>query len=246
MGKTKDPAFLFYPQDFLVGTMTMSDQQVGQYIKLLCLQHSKDGKLTEKDILKITGSHDDEIMEKFIQDEEGLYFNQRLLDEMIKRNLYSESRRKNKEKGLKKQDITNIDETHEEHMKNICETHDTHMENENEIVNEFKNNKSLKSFKKDVIYFEDDILNKTFYDFMNMRKTKIKNGAMTDKAIELAVAKLNKYPIDVAIEMLNESITNNWKGIFELKSDYKKSNRAVPKEPPFVQEFIDEIAKMEG
>ena len=37
----KDPAFLFYSSDFLSGTMLMTDEEIGQYIKLLCLQHQK-------------------------------------------------------------------------------------------------------------------------------------------------------------------------------------------------------------
>ena len=45
----KDPAFLFYSSDFLSGTMLMSDEEVGQYIRLLCLQHQK-GHLKEKDM----------------------------------------------------------------------------------------------------------------------------------------------------------------------------------------------------
>ena len=48
----KDPAVLFYTQDFLVGTMTMSYEQKGKYITLLCLQHQK-GKLTLKDLQAI-------------------------------------------------------------------------------------------------------------------------------------------------------------------------------------------------
>ena len=31
---SKDPAVLFYTSDFLTGTMTMNDSQVGQYIRL--------------------------------------------------------------------------------------------------------------------------------------------------------------------------------------------------------------------
>lgn len=56
----KDPAFLFYSSDFLSGTMLMTDEEIGQYIKLICLQHQK-GHLKEKDILNIC-KH---IMKKF-------------------------------------------------------------------------------------------------------------------------------------------------------------------------------------
>ena len=38
---TKDPAFLFYSSDFLSGTFTMTNEQIGKYIRLLCIQHQK-------------------------------------------------------------------------------------------------------------------------------------------------------------------------------------------------------------
>lgn len=42
----KDPAFLFYSQDFYTGTVFMTDEQVGKFIRLLCLQH-QTGHLNE-------------------------------------------------------------------------------------------------------------------------------------------------------------------------------------------------------
>ena len=60
----KDPAILFYTSDFMSGTVTMTDEQRGQYIMLLCLQHQKCF-LTEKDMLKICKSYDEDIWSKF-------------------------------------------------------------------------------------------------------------------------------------------------------------------------------------
>ena len=119
----KDPAFLFYTSDFLTGTLTMTDEQVGKYIRLLCLQHQK-GELNEKDMLFICKSHDEDIFAKF-KNIDGKYFNERLREESIKRIKYSESRRNNK---LKK----NISSTYVKHMEN---------ENENEDINKDDNNK---------------------------------------------------------------------------------------------------------
>jgi len=39
----KDPAVLFYTQDFLTGTFTMTDEQVGKYIRLLSWLKEKNG-----------------------------------------------------------------------------------------------------------------------------------------------------------------------------------------------------------
>lgn len=90
----KDPAVLLYTQDFLVGTITMSYEQRGKYITLLCLQHQK-GKLTLKDLQAILTDEDYEIAERFPKQTDGFYYNQRMFDEAIKRKNYSESRRKN-------------------------------------------------------------------------------------------------------------------------------------------------------
>jgi len=113
----KDPAFLFYPNDFTTGTQFFSNEQVGIYIRLLCAQH-QHGRLNEKDMIKICGTYDNDVFSKFIKDENGKWYNQRLEDEMVKRKQYSDSRRNNR-KG----------------KKNICESYVQHMENENENIN---------------------------------------------------------------------------------------------------------------
>ena len=116
----KDPAFLFYSSDFMTGTMFMTDEQVGKYIRLLCAQHlSNDDRLSEKHMISICGSLEPDIIEKFIIDEQGFYHNERLRTERIKRAKYSESRSNNK-KG-KKKDIKNISKSYDIHMGNINE-----------------------------------------------------------------------------------------------------------------------------
>ena len=142
----KDPAFLFYSSDFLSGTMLMTDEEVGQYIKLLCLQHQK-GHLKEKDMLNICKSYNEDIFSKFKKDEEGNYYNERLEYESNKRKAYSESRRNNRKKK----------ETYEEDMKNICNSYEKHMENENVneniniTENENKDNRGMGEEEKETV-----------------------------------------------------------------------------------------------
>ena len=130
----KDPAFLFYSSDFLSGTMLMTDEEIGQYIKLLCLQHQK-GHLKEKDMLNICKTYNEDIFSKFKKDKEGNYYNERLEYEANKRKAYSESRRNNRKKK----------ETYEKDMKNICNSYKQHMgnANENENRNINKNNSKV-------------------------------------------------------------------------------------------------------
>jgi hypothetical protein len=113
----KDPAVLFYTSDFLSGTFTMDNEQVGKYIRLLCLQHQK-GKLSEKDMLSICKAYDVEIWDKF-KVEDGLYYNDRMYNETIRRQKFSESRRNNA-KSPKKE--------------STCEAYAKHMETETENI----------------------------------------------------------------------------------------------------------------
>lgn len=70
----KDPAVLFYYQDFLVGTQFMSDKEVGQYIRILCNQADK-GHLTKKQVLSIcrASAFPKSVLEKLVVDEKGFY-----------------------------------------------------------------------------------------------------------------------------------------------------------------------------
>ena len=119
----KDPAVLFYTSDFLSGTFTMDNEQVGKYIRLLCLQHQK-GKLTEKDMLSICKAYDVEIWDKF-KVEDGLYYNDRMLNETVRRQKFSESRRNNA-KSPKKESTS---EAYAKHM-------ETETENRTITINE--------------------------------------------------------------------------------------------------------------
>jgi len=72
----------------------MTNEQKGKYITLLALQH-QNGKLSEDDMLTICGSFDAKIWAKFRKDEQGFYYNERMLLETERRAKYNQSRRKN-------------------------------------------------------------------------------------------------------------------------------------------------------
>jgi len=112
----QDPAFLFYPNDWLGGTMGMSFEEQGAYLSLLLMQFNR-GHMTEHMIRHTVGHLWDKIKDKFSVDDNGLYYNKRLKFEHEKRQNYSKSRANNK-KGL------NQHTKKEGHMT-------SHMENEN-------------------------------------------------------------------------------------------------------------------
>jgi uncharacterized protein YdaU (DUF1376 family) len=81
---TKDPAFLFYSSDFLTGTMFMTNEQIGIYIRLLCSQHQHGGIIDKISFNSMVGTN--EIVKlKFVESELGFY-NIRLMEVMELRN----------------------------------------------------------------------------------------------------------------------------------------------------------------
>ena len=164
---SKDPAFLFYSSDFLTGTLLMSMEQKGKFITLLCIQHQK-GHLSEKDMLHICGSYDEDVFTKFQKDEQGKFYNIRLEEEVNKRKAYSESRRNNRKK---KEDVNNISSSYVQHMEN---------ENENEDLIE---KKKVARFQKPTIeqlkeYMREQGMNDIAENWLNHYEA---NGWMVGK-----------------------------------------------------------------
>ena len=150
---SKDPAVLFYTSDFLTGTILMSDEQVGKYIRLLCVQHQK-GRLSNDDMLKICKTYDKDIFEKFTKDDDGLFFNERLEEEHLRRKAYSKSRSDNRKN---KEDIKNISLTYDKHMET---------ENETDTLNEDLIKKRAEKFQDDCLAFTGIYTPAMFNDFI--------------------------------------------------------------------------------
>lgn len=127
----KDPAFLFYPGDYLRDTQCLSEKSQVAYDRIMC-EHMRN---ISNDVSNIAISKDKvDFFTKRLTDtekEEIFHVLTRIGDRfqidwvavsISKRKHYSDSRSENRMKGINK------------HMK----TYVSHMENENEIVNENK------------------------------------------------------------------------------------------------------------
>lgn len=95
----KPPAFQFYADDFLAGTVTMNFVQRGLYITLLCIQWNK-GFVTPDDIADLVGDGTaiaqplaNRVLAKFKTMPDGNYQNERLEQERKKQEIYRENRR---------------------------------------------------------------------------------------------------------------------------------------------------------
>jgi len=93
----KDPAFLFYPGDWNLGTMHLTLIEKGAYMELLMLQFARDQFTIAHAKHMLGGSFElvwPSLEEKFETD--GTYYwNKRLKEEKEKRIRFTESRRSN-------------------------------------------------------------------------------------------------------------------------------------------------------
>ena len=157
----KDPAFLFYSSDFLSGVQDLTMEERGQYITLLCLQHQK-GHLTEKMIRLCCGNATADVLAKFRQDDEGLFFNERLEIEVGKRKAHAEKQRIRAIDGWKKRkNITSdMDATASTtaYATAMPLENENENRNENEVIVEDANEKKTVR-KKFVKPHENDVYN---------------------------------------------------------------------------------------
>lgn len=94
MAKSKDPATLWYWNDWIGGTLTLTRQAKGAYMDLLTAQFNS-GHLTETQIKTLLGTDQGlwgtVLREKFLVDGDGKYYNKRLDDEIQRRANFSKN-----------------------------------------------------------------------------------------------------------------------------------------------------------
>ena len=78
-------------------------------------------------------------------------------------------------------------------------------------------------------YTDNEDLKDALIEFIKMRKN-IKSP-MTNRALKLLLTSLDKLSTNetTKIDILNQSILNNWKGVFPLKDNMPKANNNIPK-----------------
>jgi uncharacterized protein YdaU (DUF1376 family) len=187
----KDPAFLFYPGDYVSGTMGMTFEEKGAYMDLLMLQFNR-GHMNTHMIQHTVGHLWDQVKCKFIQDDEGLWYNVRLDIEKEKRKTFTESRRNN----IKPKDKPSYEPPYEIHMNTHMEPH---MENENININKDKiDNKSKCSFEQ-------------VYEYMSLRIGIDQAKIEAEKFVNYYTSngwKVGKNPMRSWTHAVNNWITN--------------------------------------
>ncbi len=190
----KDPAFLFYPSDFLTGTMFMSNEQIGIYIRLLCSQHQHGGIIDKISFNSLTNGND-LLVSKFIETETGFY-NERLTIEMEKRNKKS----------------NNMSQTARDVWAKRKLDKNTIVQKSDTIVLQMDNNSNTEVKEKDTFVIQTVNRNRDIniiIDYLNkVCGTNYKKGI--DKTIKLITARLNEnFTID-DFKIVIDNKFNEW------------------------------------
>jgi uncharacterized protein YdaU (DUF1376 family) len=217
----KDPAFLFYSQDWLVGTMDLTFEEKGQYMHLLASMHQK-GRLNDKTISFLVGSISDNLKSKFKIDNEGLWYNERLEFEASKRANFTESRRANGSKGGRPKKNKALAKPKQNHKDNHMHNH---MGNENEDVNEVDNSKiSVDKFEiPDYLNTPDFIRGVTMWADANLQKN---DKPLADLEIQTAIKAIAKYAkgdIKRAYAMIASNHETVYRKMYEPKNEPKET-----------------------
>lgn len=142
----KDPAFLFYPGDYLRDTQCLTESVQVAYDRIMC-EHMRNICISQPQLnfftKRLNEDQKQELMMVLESNEEG-FFIPWVHESIIKRKAYSESRSKNRRKS------------YDNHMK----TYEHHMENENAnenvIINDKVDGVKGKKEKKISTYVKDN------------------------------------------------------------------------------------------
>lgn len=216
----KDPAFLLYSADFLVGVYALSMEERGEYITLLCLQHQQ-GHLSEDTVRSIASSAS--VIDKFLRDPHGRYYNERLDIEKIKRENYARSRSENGSKGGRPRKNEGTEQKpYGFHMDNTSKAYEKHTENENEIdFNTIVKDYTTFSFSKEEK--EEDLLSTdtTRNNYYSLhREDEDENGLTPDELEEIGeflAAHLDDLPANRIMDIQSDFVAYNkargWRGL---------------------------------
>lgn len=216
----KDPAFLWYPNDYCGGVMGWNFEEKGAYVDLLMMQFNR-GHMTTHMIGQILGQSMDKLWpilkDKFKTDAQGLFYNARLEEEINNRKSFVKSRYNNLSgKNQYTKDVEKLP-----HM----DAHMTsHMENENENINE-----DINKDKEGVIGGENNHTNpeskpKTWRNDFGLYLSglmEVYNQLIIDPAF---IRERERYHPTLDISLSLEKAVNDFWGL-EAGWEHKKSKR---------------------
>lgn len=230
----KDPAFLFYTKDFFILTATLTWEERGKLITILCIMHQQ-GRMDEKTISNLVGSISENLRKQFTTDKDGLWFCEWLEQRIEERSNFVSSRRENGSKGgrptskppeqklpiteskpvgsTKKNHTVDVDANEKATVKKKERSSKQHAGNEIETV---------------ILPFDSAEFIQAWQAYLQMRIEKKKpfksKTAQQAKLRKLANTGLDETTISA---MLMQSVENEWQDIYPLKNDFITKKSAI-------------------
>jgi len=209
----KDPAFLFYPGDYLRDTQTLSEKTQVSYDRIMC-EHMRNICISKQQLKFFTKKLNEEELEELmfvLKETSDGYQIDWVAESIEKRRAYSESRRNNRKKKANK-DI----KTYVPHMEN---------EIENEIISDSVNDNDIIE-KKDVFSFRKSLIDlgiekQIVSDWLKVRSKK--KAANTETAFKGIKTQIEKSGLS-ANECIKKSVENSWSG---FNSDWLHNNKSI-------------------
>lgn len=204
----KSPAFQFYPADFLVGVMGLSDEEAGAYIKMLSVQWLK-GPLPEcsKEIKKLVGlgkKPSDFLLEKFPVGDCGKRKNERLEKEREKQVTFRESRAENAKKRWDKESTGNARAS-----RSICKNDALRLQSSSSELKKVADAPELP--------FESERFKQSWGEWTSYRTQSKKK--LSPISIKKQFNQFIQWGEVKSIQSINQSISHGWQGLFEPKRD---------------------------
>lgn len=207
----KDPAFLFYPGDYLRDTQTLSEKAQVAYDRIMC-EHMRYICISQAQLKFFTKRLNEDELEELmfvLVQVDGGYQIEWVADSINKRKAYSESRRNNRV-GKKQKKRTNI-----------STSYDNHMENEIEIENVIKD-KDVVEEKAQIVFPFDSENFRAQWNIWKDYKQKEFNFKFKSLGSEQAnltqLTNLAENETE-AIAIIHQSMANGWKGFFKIKNE---------------------------
>lgn len=97
--------------------------------------------------------------------------------------------------------------------------------------------------KEETSYFANADLNSIFTEFIEVRK-KLK-AVNSERAIKTLINKLNKYDDNTKYQMIENSIVNSWKDVYELKEKRTTSYNSKPVRQEIVPDWLNQKIEKE-
>jgi hypothetical protein len=214
----KDPAFLFYPGDYLRDTQCLCENVQTAYDRIMC-EHMRNICITPLQLKFFTKNLSDseiEQLKQVLKETPDGFQIEWVAESITKRKAYSESRRKNRNNKSQKEASPS---------KNISQTYVSHMENEiedeNVIVIE-KGKEGTGEKPNAALPFPTAEFASQWDNWKNYKATQHSFSYISTESEQAALLQLNtlsNYNETTAIAILHQSMSQGWKGLFELKQD---------------------------